>query len=196
MQNACSRPAAQGYNKRKNGGIIKDIHCKCKFFCEIWLEEITWKTSHMEECSESWRRGGLISVAEEFRVNKNVGFKTIGIAVIKVDSGSPSKTTAVKNHTSSSRQKELDTVSKCHYSATKYSNRATSVLVYYGQMPSQRWSINPLHPERCNPLKVGHEQHCLEWCKEHKNWASHQWSYVLFMEIHCSDISDSHCQSI
>ncbi|GFV25873.1 HTH_Tnp_Tc3_2 domain-containing protein [Trichonephila clavipes] len=27
-------------------------------------------------------------------------------------------------------------------------------------------------PERCLPLKVDHRRHCLQWCREHKNWTT------------------------
>ncbi|GFT28266.1 transposable element Tcb2 transposase [Trichonephila clavipes] len=33
--------------------------------------------------------------------------------------------------------------------------------------------------ERCIPMKVGHRRHHLEWCKQHKNWTSHQWSRFI-----------------
>ncbi|KFM73161.1 Transposable element Tcb2 transposase, partial [Stegodyphus mimosarum] len=37
-------------------------------------------------------------------------------------------------------------------------------------------------PERCLPLKVGHRRQRLQWCKEHKNWTTDQWSRVLFTD--------------
>ncbi|GFW25430.1 transposable element Tcb2 transposase [Trichonephila clavipes] len=37
-------------------------------------------------------------------------------------------------------------------------------------------------PERCLPLKVGHRSHRLQWCREHKNWTTDQWSRDLFTE--------------
>ncbi|GFV52817.1 transposable element Tc1 transposase [Trichonephila clavipes] len=44
-------------------------------------------------------------------------------------------------------------------------------------------------PERCFPLKVGHH---LQWCREHKNWTTDQWSRVLFTdESRFSTRSDS-----
>ncbi|GFV37132.1 transposable element Tcb2 transposase [Trichonephila clavipes] len=47
-------------------------------------------------------------------------------------------------------------------------------------------------PERCLPLKVGHRHHGLQWCREHKNWSTDQWSRVLFMdESRFSTRSDS-----
>ncbi|GFY02272.1 hypothetical protein TNCV_3501551 [Trichonephila clavipes] len=68
---------------------------------EIWLEEIPWTTSHVEECSESWRRGRTVtSVAAEFEINKSVvsrawkAFQTTGAAVRKVGGGRPRTTTA------------------------------------------------------------------------------------------------------
>ncbi|GFX42523.1 transposable element Tcb2 transposase [Trichonephila clavipes] len=51
------------------------------------------------------------------------------------------------------------------------------------------------NPERCTPFKVGHRRHRLEWCKEHKNWSSHQWGRVLFTdESHFNATSDSQRQ--
>ncbi|GFW03584.1 transposable element Tcb2 transposase [Trichonephila clavipes] len=37
-------------------------------------------------------------------------------------------------------------------------------------------------PERCFPLKVDHRHHRLQWCREHKNWTTDQWSRVLFTD--------------
>ncbi|GFX00869.1 transposable element Tcb2 transposase [Trichonephila clavipes] len=47
-------------------------------------------------------------------------------------------------------------------------------------------------PECCLPLKVGHQLHRLQWCKEVKNWTTEQWSRVLFTdESRFSTKSDS-----
>ncbi|GFU88414.1 transposable element Tcb2 transposase [Trichonephila clavipes] len=44
-------------------------------------------------------------------------------------------------------------------------------------------------PERCLPMKVGLR---LQWCREHKNWTTDQWSRVLFTdESRFSTRSDS-----
>ncbi|GFX61368.1 transposable element Tcb2 transposase [Trichonephila clavipes] len=37
-------------------------------------------------------------------------------------------------------------------------------------------------PERCLRLKVGHRRRRLQWCREHKNWTTDQWSRVLFTD--------------
>ncbi|GFW30437.1 transposable element Tcb2 transposase [Trichonephila clavipes] len=59
------------------------------------------------------------------------------------------------------------------------------VLVYCGQTPTQ---MSPIH---CIPLKISHRWHRLEWCKEHKNWSSHQWSHVFLTdESRFRDTSD------
>ncbi|GFT72575.1 transposable element Tcb2 transposase [Trichonephila clavipes] len=72
-----------------------------------------------------------------------------------------------------------------------YSNRATSAAGYCGQTPSKSGLFTHC-PEWCILLKVGNRQHRLEWCKEHKNWTSHQWSRVLFTdESRFSATSDS-----
>ncbi|GFU00700.1 transposable element Tcb2 transposase [Trichonephila clavipes] len=47
-------------------------------------------------------------------------------------------------------------------------------------------------PECCLPLKVDHRRHHLQWCREHKNWTTDQWSRVLFTnESRFSTRSDS-----
>ncbi|GFV83770.1 transposable element Tcb2 transposase [Trichonephila clavipes] len=48
-------------------------------------------------------------------------------------------------------------------------------------------------PELCLPLKVDHRRHHrLQWCREHKNWTTDQWSRVLFTdESRFSTRSDS-----
>ncbi|GFX59916.1 transposable element Tcb2 transposase [Trichonephila clavipes] len=47
-------------------------------------------------------------------------------------------------------------------------------------------------PECCLPLKVGHQLHRLQWCREVKNWTTDQWSRVLFTdESRFSTRSDS-----
>ncbi|GFX48276.1 transposable element Tcb2 transposase [Trichonephila clavipes] len=48
------------------------------------------------------------------------------------------------------------------------------------------------HPERSLPLKVDHRRHRLQWCREHKNSTTDQWSRVLFTdESRFSTRSDS-----
>ncbi|GFT85544.1 transposable element Tcb2 transposase [Trichonephila clavipes] len=37
-------------------------------------------------------------------------------------------------------------------------------------------------PERCLPLEVDYRRHRLQWCREHKNWTTDQWSRVLFTD--------------
>ncbi|GFT79040.1 transposable element Tcb2 transposase [Trichonephila clavipes] len=37
-------------------------------------------------------------------------------------------------------------------------------------------------PGRRLPMKVGHQRHRLQWCREHKNWTTDQWSRVLFTD--------------
>ncbi|GFU87993.1 transposable element Tcb2 transposase [Trichonephila clavipes] len=88
---------------------------------------------------------------------------------------------------SSCRRKEADS----SHQASLFSNGATSVAVYCGQTPSQR-GLFARRPELCLPLKVDHRRHRLQWCREHKNWTTDQWSRVLFMdESRFSTRSDS-----
>ncbi|GFU72382.1 transposable element Tcb2 transposase [Trichonephila clavipes] len=37
-------------------------------------------------------------------------------------------------------------------------------------------------PERCLPLKGDHRRPRLQWCREHKNWTTNQWSRVFFKD--------------
>ncbi|GFU99755.1 transposable element Tcb2 transposase [Trichonephila clavipes] len=104
----------------------------------------------------------VTSVSAEYGINKSVVSRT----------WKAFQTTVEKRPTA---------VNKCHCSATLYSNGATSDAVYCGQMPSQR-GLFAHRPERCLRLKVGHRRHCLQWCREHKNWTTDQWSHVLFTD--------------
>ncbi|GFS54653.1 transposable element Tcb2 transposase [Trichonephila clavipes] len=100
----------------------------------------------------------LISVAEEFGINKSVvsrawkAFQTIG--------------------------------EKSRYqSASSITQR--QVLWFTVARRPHRGSLFTRCPESCVPLKVGHWRHRLEWCKEHKNWTPHQWSRVRFTNENC-----------
>ncbi|GFU32337.1 transposable element Tcb2 transposase [Trichonephila clavipes] len=113
----------------------------------------------------------VTSVAAKFGINKSVVSRALKAF----------QTTGKKRPT---------TISKRHCSATLYSNAATSVAVYCDQTPSKRRPIRP--PSCCIPLKVAHRRHHLQWCREHKNWTTDQWSRVLFTdESRFSTRSDS-----
>ncbi|GFV61094.1 uncharacterized protein TNCV_1972691 [Trichonephila clavipes] len=94
-------------------------------------------------------RRTVTSVAAEFGINKSVvsrawkAFQTTGTAVRKVGGGRPRNTTAGNPIDHPAGEKRPTAVSKCHCSATLYSNGATSVVVYCGQTPSQKGPICP-----------------------------------------------------
>ena len=145
----------------------------------------------------------VTSVAEEFGINKSVvsrawkAFQTTGTAVQKVGGGRPRKTTAVddryivlqakraRNQSASAIAQQL-----CTATGRQVSRFTVARRLHKGGLFARR-------PERCIPLKVGHRRRRLEWCKEHRNWTSHQWSRVLFTdESRFSATSDSHRQLI
>ncbi|GFV25339.1 transposable element Tcb2 transposase [Trichonephila clavipes] len=107
----------------------------------------------------------LTRAAEEFGIKKNVVSRSW-------------KTTAVDD-----RHIVLQT-KRARYQSV--SANAQQLCIATGREVSRFTVAKRLHKsspfarcsERCIPLKVGHRRHCLEWCKEHKNWISHQWSRV------------------
>ncbi|GFW56486.1 transposable element Tcb2 transposase [Trichonephila clavipes] len=111
---------------------------------------------------------GRTSVAAEYGINKSVvsrawkAFQTTG----------EKRPTAVsKRHCSETgRQKSRFTVARRLHKEGLFAHR----------------------PERYLPLKVDHRRHRLQWCREHKNWITDQWSRVLFTdESRFSTRSDS-----
>ncbi|GFU50953.1 transposable element Tcb1 transposase [Trichonephila clavipes] len=89
-------------------------------------------------------------------------------------------------------EKRPAAVSKCHCSATLYSNAGRQVLRFTVARRLHKGGLFARRPERCLPLKVDHRRHRLQWCREHKNWTTDQWSRVLFTdESRFSTRSDS-----
>ncbi|GFV44625.1 transposable element Tcb2 transposase [Trichonephila clavipes] len=116
----------------------------------------------------------VTSVAAEFGINRSVvsrawkAFQTTGTAVRKVGGGRPRTTTAGEDRYIILQAK-----------------RGRRQRLHKG-------GLFALRPERCFPLKVDHRRHRLQWCREHKNWTTDQWSRVLFTdESRFSTRSDS-----
>ena len=145
----------------------------------------------------------VTSVAEEFGINKSdvshawKAFQTTGTAVRKVGGGRPRKTTAVDDRyivlqAKRARNQSASAIAqqRCTATGRQVSRFTVSRRLHKGGLFARR-------PERCVPLNVGHRRHRFEWCKEHKNWTSHQWSHVLFTdESRFSTKSDSKRQLI
>ncbi|GFS52979.1 transposable element Tcb2 transposase [Trichonephila clavipes] len=154
----------------------------------------TWK---------NYRKAGgggrtVTSVAAEFGINKSVvsrawnAFQTTGTAVRKVGGGRP-RTTNAGDH----RYIILQAKRGRRQSASVIAQQLSTAT---GQQVSRftvarrlhKGGLFARHPERCLPLKVDHRCHRLQWCREHKNWTTDQWSRVLFTdESRFSTRSDS-----
>ena len=140
----------------------------------------------------------VTSVAAEFGINKSVVsrawkvFQSTGAAVRKVGGGRPRKTTAgddryIVLQAKRGRQKSASAIAQqlCTATGRQVSRFTVARRLHKGGLFARR-------PERCLPLKVGHRRHRLQWCREHKNWTTDQWSRVLFTdESRFSTRSDS-----
>ncbi|GFW88439.1 transposable element Tcb2 transposase [Trichonephila clavipes] len=130
----------------------------------------------------------VTSVAAEFGINKSVvsrawkAFQTTGTAVRKVSGGRPRETTA-GNHryiilqAKRGRQKSASAIALqlCTATGRQVSRFTVARRLHKGGLFAR-------HPERCLPLKVGPRHHRLQWCREHKNYSTDQWSRVLFTD--------------
>ncbi|GFT15352.1 transposable element Tcb2 transposase [Trichonephila clavipes] len=115
----------------------------------------------------------VTSVAAEFGINKSVvsrtwkAFQTTGTAVRKVGGGRPRATTAGDD-------------------------RYIILQRFTVARRLHKRGLFARRPERCLSLKVDHRRQHLQWCREHKNWTTDQWSRVLFTdESRFSTRSDS-----
>ncbi|GFX43393.1 transposable element Tc1 transposase [Trichonephila clavipes] len=104
----------------------------------------------------------VTSVAAEFGINKSVvsrawkAFQTTG----EKRRHCSASVIAQKLSTATGRQVSRFTVARCLRKGGLFARR----------------------PERCLPLKVDHRRHRLQWCREHKNWTTDQWSPVFFTD--------------
>ncbi|GFT65983.1 transposable element Tcb2 transposase [Trichonephila clavipes] len=145
----------------------------------------------------------ITNVAAEFGINKSVvsrawkAFQTTGTAVRKVGGGRPSTTTAGDDQfiilqVKRGRRQSASVIAQQLSTAT---GRQVSQVTVTRRF--QKGGLFARRPERGLPLKVDHRSHRLQWCREHKNWTTDQWSRVLFTdESRFSTRSDSHRVSI
>ncbi|GFU26182.1 transposable element Tcb2 transposase [Trichonephila clavipes] len=130
----------------------------------------------------------VTSVAVEFGINKSVvsrswkAFQTTGTAVRKVGGVRPRTTTAgdiryIILQVKRGRQQSASVIAQQLSTVTgrQVSRFTVARRLHKGGLFAHR-------PERCLPLKVDHRRHRLQWCREHKNWTTNQWSRVLFTD--------------
>ncbi|GFT45834.1 transposable element Tcb2 transposase [Trichonephila clavipes] len=107
----------------------------------------------------------VTSVAAEFRINNSVvsrAWKEFQITDTAAKRGQHQSASAIAQQlcTTTGRQVLRFTVAKRLHKGGLFTHRLG----------------------RCLPLKVGHRRHCLQWCREHKNWKTDEWSRVLFTD--------------
>ncbi|GFV36969.1 transposable element Tcb2 transposase [Trichonephila clavipes] len=130
----------------------------------------------------------VTSVAAEFGINKSVvsrawkAFQSTGTAVRKVGGGRPRTTTVGDDRhiilqVKRGRRQSASVIAQQLFTATgrQVSRFTVTRRLHKGGLFARR-------PERCLPLKVDHRRHRLQWCREHKNWTTDQWSRVLFTD--------------
>ncbi|GFV32094.1 transposable element Tcb2 transposase [Trichonephila clavipes] len=130
----------------------------------------TWKNNQ--------KAGGgaycVTSVAAKFEINKSVvssalkAFHTTGTAVRKIGGGRPRTTTAGDNRciilqAKIGLQQSASAIAQqlCTATGRQVSRFTVARLRQKGGLFAHR-------PERCLPLKVIHQRHHLQWCREHK----------------------------
>ncbi|GFX58288.1 transposable element Tcb2 transposase [Trichonephila clavipes] len=120
----------------------------------------------------------VTSVAAKFGINKSIvwcawkAFQTTGTAVRKVKGGHPRTTTAGDDRyiilqAKRGRRQSASVIAQQLSTATgrQLSRFSMAIRLHKGGLFAR-------HPERCLPLKVDHQRHCLQWCREHKNWTT------------------------
>ncbi|GFS90913.1 transposable element Tc1 transposase [Trichonephila clavipes] len=124
--------------------------------------------------------------------NEHKAFQTTGTAVRKVGGGRPRTTTAGDDQyiilqVKRSRRQSSSAIAQQLCTAT-----GRQVSRFTVTRRPHKGGLFACRPERCLRLKVGHRRHRLQWCREHKNWTTDQWSRVLFTdESRFSTRSDS-----
>ena len=130
----------------------------------------------------------LSSIVEEFAIAKSVvsrawkALQTTGTAVRKVGGGRPKKTAAVDDRYIVLQAKRARSQSASAIAQKLCAATGRQVLRFTVARRLHKGGLFARHPERCIPLTVGQRCRRLEWCKEHQNWTSHQWSRVLFTD--------------
>ncbi|GFY14331.1 transposable element Tcb1 transposase [Trichonephila clavipes] len=130
----------------------------------------------------------VTSVAAEFEINKSdisrawKSFQTTGTSVRKVDGGRPRTTTAGDDRyiTLQAKRGQRQSASVIAQQLSTATGRQVSRFTVARRL--HKGGLFAPRPERCLPLKVDDRRHRLQWCIEHKNWTTDQWSRVLFTD--------------
>ncbi|GFS90261.1 transposable element Tcb2 transposase [Trichonephila clavipes] len=120
----------------------------------------------------------VTSVAAKFGMNKIVvsrawkAFQTTGTAVRKVGGGLPRTTTAGDDRyiilqAKRGRRQSASVIAQQLSTAT-----GRQVLRFTVARCLHKGGLFAHRPERYLSLKVDHRRHRLQWCREHKNWAT------------------------
>ncbi|GFW42950.1 transposable element Tcb2 transposase [Trichonephila clavipes] len=140
----------------------------------------------------------VTSVAAELGINKSVvsrawkAFQTTGTAVRKFGGGRPRTTTAGHDRyiILQAKRGRLQLASVIAQQLSTATGRQVSRFTVARRF--HKGGLFAHRPERSLPLKVDHRRRRLQWCREHKNWTTVQWSRVLFTdESRFSTRSDS-----
>ncbi|GFW29406.1 transposable element Tcb2 transposase [Trichonephila clavipes] len=129
-------------------------------------------SEHLEE------RRTITRVAAEFGINKSVVLRawkasqTTGTAVRKVGGGRPRTTTAGDDRyiilqAKRGRWQSASVIAQQLSTATR---RQVSRFTVARRL--HKGGLFARCPERCLPLKVYHQRHLLQWCREHENWTN------------------------
>ncbi|GFV60339.1 transposable element Tcb2 transposase [Trichonephila clavipes] len=142
------------------------------------------RRNYLDDCTRGRMIGKLEegctvpSVAAEFGINKSVvsraskAFQTTGTAVRKVGGGRPRTTTAGDDRyiilqAKRDRRQSASVIAQQLSTAT---GRQMSRFTVARRLHKEGLFIH--RPERCLPLKVAHRRHCLQGCRELKNWTT------------------------
>ncbi|GFT42413.1 transposable element Tcb2 transposase [Trichonephila clavipes] len=120
----------------------------------------------------------ITSVAAEFGINTSVvsrawkACQATGTAVRKVGGGRPRTTTSgddqcIIQQAKRGRRQSASVIAQQLSTAT---GRQVSQFTVARRL--HKGSLFAHRPERCLPLKVDHQCHRLQWCREHKNWTT------------------------
>ncbi|GFX23981.1 transposable element Tcb2 transposase [Trichonephila clavipes] len=128
---------------------------------------------------DDFTRGRMIGKLEEGRTVTNV------TAELGINKMSFRELESVPNHRGRRQSASVITQQLTTTTGRQVSRFTVARRLHEGGLFAHR-------PERCLPLKVNHQRHRLQWCREKKNLDNCQWSRVLFMdESRFSTRSDS-----
>ncbi|GFX72014.1 transposable element Tcb2 transposase [Trichonephila clavipes] len=138
----------------------------------------------------------VTSVAAEFGINKSVVsrfWKAFQTTAVRKFGGSRPRTTTVGDDRYiilQAKRGQRQSASVIAQQLSTATGRQVSRFTVARRL--RKGGLFARRPERCLPLKVDHLRHRLQWCREHKNWTTDQWSRVIFTdESRFSTRSDS-----